>query len=283
MNAGAASYCLDLVRRADKDRFLASLFAPDSARPHLLALYAFNIEIARIRETVSEPALGEIRLRWWHDSITAIYRGEKPAHPVGEELSKAIMAADLPMPPFINLIEARRFDLYDDPMPSLGDLEGYLGETSSALIQLAALILAGREAAASAAPAAGLAGVAFGIAGLLRSLPIHRVRGQCYLPKDVLDRHGLTPAHLLAGRDIEALAPLLKELCALAETRLAEARAQIPAIAKAVLPAFLPASLVDLYLAKLRALGPRMLTVEAEVSQLRRQVRLYLSARRNKF
>jgi phytoene synthase len=235
-----------------------------------------------VRETVSEPALGEIRLRWWHDVIAAIYRGETPDHPVGQELAKAIKAADLPMAPFVNLIESRRFDLYDDPMPSLVDLEGYLGETSSALIQLAALILAGR-AAISAAEAAGLAGVAFGIAGVLRTLPVHRSRGQSYMPKNVLERHGATPADVLAGRDTEKLMPVLMELCALAETRLLEARKAIPAIPKQAMAAFLPASLTDLYLSKLRSLGPRMLTIPAEVSQLRRQWRLYLKASRNKF
>jgi phytoene synthase len=282
MNEAARAYCQDLVRQADKDRFLAALFAPDAARPRLLALYAFNIEIARVRESVSEPALGEIRLRWWHDTIAAIYRGETPDHPVGQELAEAIAAADLPMSPFINLIESRRFDLYDDPMPSLVDLEGYLGETSSALIQLAALILAGRAATASA-EAAGLAGVAFGIVGLLRALPVHRSRGQSYLPIDMLERHGVAPADVLAARDVGAFVPVLLELCSLAEARLAEARRLIPTIPKEALTAFLTASLTDLYLAKLRSLGPRMLTTPAEVSQLRRQWRLYLSASRNKF
>ena len=278
----AAAYCLDLVRQGDKDRFLASLFAPDAARPNLLALYAFNLEIARVRETAREPAPGEIRLRWWHDAIEAIYRGEQPDHPVGQELARAIVAANLPMAPFVNLIEARRFDLYDDPMPTLVDLEGYLGETSSALIQLAALILAGGEAA-SAAPAAGFAGVALGLAGLLRTLPIHRARGQVYLPQDLLERHGVTTADVLAGRETAGMRAALMELCAIAESRLAEARSLAPAIGKGALTAFLPVSLTDLYLAKLRALGPRMLLEPADVTQLRRQTRLYLSARKNKF
>jgi phytoene synthase len=282
MNEAARAYCQNLVRQADKDRFLSALFASDTMRPRLLALYAFNIEIARVRDTVSEPAIGEIRLRWWHDTIEAIYRGETPDHPVGQELADAIRAADLPKAPFINLIESRRFDLYDDPMPSLIDLEGYLGETSSALIQLAALILAG-GAAKSAAEAAGLAGVAFGIAGVLRTLPVHRSRGQCYLPKDLLERHGVTPADVLAGRDSGALLPVLMELCSLAESRLAEARKTAPVIPREALTGFLPASLTELYLAKLRGLGSHMLTAPAEVSQLRRQWRLYLNASRNKF
>ncbi len=171
------------------------------------------------------------------------------------------------------MLEARRFDLYDDPMPSLSDLEGYLGETSSALIQLAALILAGNEAG-RAADAAGYAGVAFGMAGLMRSLPIHRARGQCYVPKDLLARRELTPAHVLAGRFDGAMALVLAELRYHAARRLSEARAQETSVPSKALPAFLPVCLTDLYLEKLARPGFNPLRGVAEVSQMRRQLRL---------
>lgn len=277
------AHCLDLVRNADKDRFLAALFAPDAARPHLLALYAFNLEIARVRETVSEPQLGEIRHRWWIDTIEAIFRGEVPDHPVARGLAHSIAAGNLPKAPFVNLIESRQFDLYDDPMPTQGDLEGYLGETSSSLIQMAAIILAGREAEA-AAPLAGLAGVAFGIAGLLRALPIHRARGQCYIPKDILARHDLSPADFISATDAdERTGKALTDMRNLARLRLAEARAGLGVVPASAMPAFLHVSLTELYLDRLDRLGSKALSAPVEVAQLRRQWRLYLCAKRNKF
>jgi phytoene synthase len=54
-----------LVRRHDPDRFLTSLFAPPAQRDALLTLYAFNHELARAREVISEPPLALIRLQWW--------------------------------------------------------------------------------------------------------------------------------------------------------------------------------------------------------------------------
>lgn len=269
----AEQYCLRLVREADRDRYLASLFAPDEARAHVQALYAFNVELARVRERTSEPRLGEIRLQWWRDAVDAIYRGSTPDHPVLQGLAPAIERGSLPAHAFHNMIEARRFDLYDDPMPSLADLEGYLGETSSALIQLSALVLAGAEAA-RAADAAGYAGVAFGIAGLMRSLPIHRSRGQCYIPQDLLERHHLTPSHVLAGRFDAAMGLVLAELRHHAARCLAEARSWEAAVAEQALPAFLPVSLTDLYLKKLARPGFDPLRGVAEVSRLRRQLRL---------
>src|SRR5258707_12809015 len=65
----AFAHCEALLRAADKDRFLTTLFAPAEHRDALIALYAFNVEIARVREVIREPVAGEIRLQWWSDVI----------------------------------------------------------------------------------------------------------------------------------------------------------------------------------------------------------------------
>ena len=273
----AEAYCRELVREADRDRYLASLFAPDATRPHVQAIYAFNIELARARERTSEPGLGEIRLQWWHDAVEETYRGTTPGHPVLEALARAVEHGRLPLEAFRNMLEARRFDLYDDAMPDLVSLEGYLGETSSALIQLSALVLAGSDAL-PAAEAAGYGGVAFGISGILRALPLHRSRGQCYVPADLLERHDRTPAHVLAGRFDAAMDLVVGELRDRAAACLMEARTRASSVPPAALPAFLPVSLTDLYLAKLARAGFDPLHNVAEVSQLRRQWRLAVRA-----
>ncbi len=192
IQAGATAYCRDIVHRHDKDRYLASLFVPEDKRPHLWALYAFNYEIARVRETITQPLAGEVRLQWWSEALGSLDADGSAEHPVLGAISAAVKAGSLPIPALIGLIEARRFDLYDDPMPTLTELEGYLGETSSMLIQLASMILAGADAA-MAAGGAGYAGVAYGLAGLLRALPLQRARGQCFVPRDLLALEGLQP------------------------------------------------------------------------------------------
>lgn len=238
----AAGHCHDLVRVGARDRYLASLFAPDNKRRMLLALYAFDLEIARIAHAVSDPHIGLIRQQWWLDTLDGIYGGSVPAHPVAEELARAISISTLPMHALRALVTAREFDLYGDPMPNLQALETYLGETSSAVIQLASVILAGEEARPSAA-AAGLAGVALGLARLIHEEP---------------------PRHLPPGME-------KADAKAHAHRRLGEARAIAATIPADAMPAFLPASLAELYLAK------------AEPSQFRRQIRLWMAARRNKF
>lgn len=279
---GIADYCRKLVRDFDRDRYLACLFAPDAARPHVLALYAFNVELSRIREQVSDPRLGEFRLQWWHDALEGLYASATPETPVAEALSEAIGHGDLPKHAFTRMLEARRFDLYDDPMPDLATLEGYLGETAAALIQLASLLLAG-PAASAAAEAAGLAGVAYGLTGLIRSIPVHRARGQCFMAADILLRHGSSPARLLSGQLDEATGNALGDLRRHAAARLAEARNLRSRVPAEAIPAFLPVCLTDLYLARLARKGFDPLKAVADVSQVRKQLRLLRFARAGRF
>src|SRR3990170_2028933 len=109
-------HCAALVREADRDRFLATLFAPTEHRDALFALYAFNAEIARVRELAREPMPGEIRLQWWRDTLLGATAGDAAAHPVAAALREAVVRYRLPPAMLGDLIDARGFDLYDDPM-----------------------------------------------------------------------------------------------------------------------------------------------------------------------
>src|SRR5215471_2113760 len=85
-----AAYCLDQVRRFDRDRYLTALFAAPAARGDLMALYAFNLEVAKTRETVREPMMGLVRLQWWRDCIAEIYAGGARRHQVVQPLADTI-------------------------------------------------------------------------------------------------------------------------------------------------------------------------------------------------
>ena len=185
----AFAHCEALLRAADKDRFLTTLFAPAEHRDALIALYAFNVEIARVREVVREALAGEIRLQWWSDVFGGASRGEVAAHPVAAALLASMARYRLPPEPFKALIEGRRFDLYDEPMATLADLEAYADGASASLIALAGQILA-----AGSEPDIGAlshhAGLAHALAGLLAAFPIHAARGQLFVPLELLARHG---------------------------------------------------------------------------------------------
>jgi 15-cis-phytoene synthase len=273
----ASHPCADIVRTGDPDRYLSDLFAPAPMRPHLFALHAFAAEVAAIRGKVSDPGLGEIRLKWWESAL----RGDHAGSPVAAALAETIAQFGLPIAAFDNLLRARVFDLYDDPMPSLNDLEGYAGETDAALMQLAALILAGGKDPGTA-ELAGNAGVAYGIMGLMRSLPVHAAKGQSYLPADLLAKHGASPADVAAGSATPAVRAALDEILATVRRRLEDARSLAKRLEPALLPAFLPAAMVEAYLRRMERAGFDPLRDAAEVSPLTRQWILWRAARRGR-
>lgn len=274
----AYRHCGELLREQDRDRYWADLFARSGPRRHLFALHAFSSEIARVREAVSSPMPGEIRLQWWRDAIMGDARGDVASHPVASALIDTIDRFSLPRQAFIDLIDARVFDLYDDPMPSLADLEGYLGETSSALFRLGSLVLAeGRDP--GFADAAGHAGLAYGLAGLLRALPWHARHGRLFLPKDILERNGATREAILAGRGGPGLLASVREVAAIAERHLHEATSLLASLPKPLRPAFLPLALVPGYLKQI-ASDADPLAPPAERSPLRSLWRLWRASRR---
>jgi 15-cis-phytoene synthase len=274
----AYRHCEQLVRAADKDRFLASLFAPSDKRDALHALYAFNLEIVRVRAAIRDPMAGEIRLQWWREVLSGERAGEAAANPVAAALLDTIARCALPSAPLVALIEAHAFDLYDDPMPTLEALEAYLGATSAGLIAQAARILVGDHSAT--AQAARHAGLAHGMTGLLRAVARHASRRQLYVPLDVLDRHGARTEDLFAGSAIAELRAALAEMRIRAGAQREAFEALMPRLPAAAAPAFLPVALVrgDLDRMERRGYDPFRTVIEAP--QWRRQWALWRAARR---
>ena len=213
---------------------------------------------------------GEVRLQWWRDLFEGETRGEARGNPVALAILDTIERFRLPQPAFTALLDARIFDLYDDPMPTVADLEGYCGETSSALIRLASLILADGEDPGGA-EAAGHAGVAYAVTGLLRAFPWHAMRGQVYVPMETLAQYGATRDDLASGRGGPGVLAAIADMRALARSHLDKTRALRETIAPTLLPAFLPVSVVELYLSIMQKPGYDPFTSVIEAPQWRRQ------------
>jgi 15-cis-phytoene synthase len=275
--ADSFEHCEGLVRAGDKDRFLASLFAPQKYRRALYALYAFNLEVTRTRELAREPMPGEIRLQWWRDALGGAGRGEVDAHPVAAAIRDVVVRYRLPPRTLAELIDARAFDLYDEPMASLSYLERYAAHTSSALMEMAARILAdGRDLGTS--DLTRHAGMAYAFAGLLRALPIHAARGQLYLPADLMQRYGAQSADVFAGKATTELRAVLADLRLQARHHLGAARGLLNDMPPEVAPALLPAALVRPALDRMERRGYQPFT-PTELPQWRRQWVLWRAAR----
>ena len=274
----AFAHCEALVRAADKDRFLAALFAPAEHRGALHALYAFNIEIARVREIIREPLAGEIRLQWWHDAIAGKAAGDAQANPVAAALLAAAVRYRLPAGLLTALIAARRFDLYNDPMHKLADFNDYARATSSAVIELAARILDPADTP-DLDRLALHAGLGYAIAGLLQAIPIHSARGQLYLPVEVLERHDVQQQDFEAKQATPRMRAALAEMRLQARRHLDQAARLADGIPAAVLPALLPVALARPLLDSMDRADYDPFA-PAELPQWRRQWRLWRAARR---
>ena len=266
----AYAHCEAFLREHARDQWLAALFIPESLRHHVHALHAFSAEIQRVPDIVSDPRLGEIRLQWWRECLEGARLGEAGLNPVTAALIATIGECRLPVQPLLDLIEAHRFDLYNDAMPGLNDLEGYCGETRSSLIRLTTLVLSG-GGIPGGAEACGHAGVALGVTKILRNLPLHARRVQCYVPRDILEKHGLTPQTFTPDGPSLPISAAVREMRDIALANYRSARAGLQLLDASIRPAFIPIAPVQIYLKAVEKMSKNPFSNMPEIAVWRRQ------------
>jgi len=210
--------CEAAVRGHDPDRYFSALFAPEGSRRHLFALYALNHELAHVAEVVHEPMMGEIRLQWWREGIEGARKDEPRRHDVLEALAEAFKSRELPHRLFDEMIDARAADFTPGGFANDRERDHYLDATSANLMRLGSRVLGAGDSLDTLAREAGLA---YGLAGLLRSQTHHASRGKSFLPNSETATH---------------------------DARAHFARAREHRIPREAMAAFLPGSLVPLYL-----------------------------------
>src|SRR5512143_219651 len=180
-------HCVALVRDTDRDRYLATLFAPADKRDGLFALYAFAGEITRVRDVAREPMPGELRLQWWREVLEGKRDGEAAAHPVAAALRESRGRYGLLAAPLLQPLDARSFDLYDEPMATVDALELYAIQTQSPIFALASGILSNGKPQPDQFTLD--ASVALTIAIVLTRFGRHAARKQIYVPTDLLEKN----------------------------------------------------------------------------------------------
>jgi phytoene synthase len=246
MSAGpdndAAAVCAELTRAHDFGRYASTLFVDAEKRRALLALYAFNVEISRVREQVSQPLPGEIRLQWWTDMLAGSGHGGVEGNPVAAELLRATRKYSLPAERLSRLIEEHQFDLYNDPMPSMAALEAYIHDTSSALYALGTRIIGPQSEATD--HLARHAGFAQGMVQVISALPVDASRRQLFVPLQLLESHGSGMEEMFAGKETPQLRAALDQLIGEARAHLKTAFELLASAPPEVRSLFLPLALV---------------------------------------
>jgi len=244
------AYCAAQVRSLDSDRYVTALFAPASRRADLLVLYAFNLELARSREAVSEPALGRIRLQWWRDVIAECYEGRARRHQVVQPLAAAIERHGLSRDLFERIIDAREVDFDPSPLERLEQLVAYADATSGALNLLALEVLGARDHSPEQAAAA--VGRSWALTGMVRGLRHLLLTGRSPLPQDLMKKHGLTQAELQSLKRSDPLCKTVEEIAVIAMNNMDNLSVKKSGRAA---PALLPSILARAYLKRLAGTG----------------------------
>jgi len=272
------AYCEDQVRHFDQDRYLTALFAPEKTRWGLNALYAFNLEIARIPEVTTEPLIGKIRLEWWREAIAGIYEGAPRQHAVVVCLAEAVHSHGLTRAHFDRLLNARALDQERRQPASLEELNVYAEATSSGLVWLALEILGvGKNEAAT--KAAREIGIAWALTGLLRAVPFHGRRDRTYLPDDLMKAGSVSTHQLRSMQSTSGLENIVKTIAEEARANLCIARYVRSEVPKAAVPALLLGALADGHLSVLAKTGYNLFDPRVQRPQLFREARLWLRAR----
>ncbi|KAM3873193.1 NADH dehydrogenase (ubiquinone) complex I, assembly factor 6 [Diretmus argenteus] len=243
-------YCLDLVRSRDYAGFVCSLLLPEEARRSSLALRAFNVELAQVKDSVSQKTIGLMRMQFWKTAIEDIYRDEPPLQPVSAELWRAVRKHYLTKRWLLRIVTDREKDMDDRAYRNLQELEAYSENTQSSLLYLLLECLGLKDIHAD--HAASHIGKAQGIVTCLRATPYHSSRRRVYLPMDVCMLHGTSQEDFIRGSREQKVRDVAYDIASQAHVHLQHARSFMKDVPAAATLAFLQTVVLEDYLQRVR-------------------------------
>ncbi|KIO27028.1 hypothetical protein M407DRAFT_195197 [Tulasnella calospora MUT 4182] len=218
------AYCRDLVRKHDYDSFLTSYFYPRRTHDAYFALRAFNVELALVREAVSQPMIGKMRMQFWRDAVKSIQQDKPPHHPIAVALHRASKEFKLPAYHLNRIIDARDQDLVAPTHPTVDSVATYAESTSSTMLYLV-LSMLNLSSSDTLAHAASHIGVASSFATLLRALPFHASQRRMVIPVDLTSKNGVREEEVYrSGGHAEGISDAVFDFATVANDHLLTAR-----------------------------------------------------------
>nr|XP_002710745.2 NADH dehydrogenase (ubiquinone) complex I, assembly factor 6 isoform X1 [Oryctolagus cuniculus] len=248
--SGSEQYCLELLRKRDYEGYLCSLLLPAESRSSALALRAFNVELAQVKDSVSEKAIGLMRMQFWKKTVEDIYLDNPPHQPVAIELWKAVKRHNLTKRWFMKIIDEREKNLDDKVYCNIQELENYAENTQSALLYLTLETLGIKDLHAD--HAASHIGKAQGIVTCLRATPYHGSRRKVFLPMDICMLHGVSQEDVLRKSQDKKVRDVIYDIASQAHLHLKHARSFHKSVPARAFPAFLQTVSLEDYLKKIQ-------------------------------
>ncbi len=213
---GSADVVRSAARAFERDRYLAALLAPASARDDLVALSAFAGDLHRIPSFVSEPMAGEIRLQWWRDTVEAGLSTDvgSSGHPIADAICALARRRAIALPTLHAVIDAISDRLEDTPFETADALAANLRAWDGGLFGLALAVVRNGEASADETRLIADLGVVYGLARTLVEAPAELAQGRIVLPREAQARHGISLESARGPQAMQAWRALSDEVAA---------------------------------------------------------------------
>ncbi|KAI9300828.1 isoprenoid synthase domain-containing protein [Cunninghamella echinulata] len=234
----AHKYCHDSVRLGDYEGYLCISFFPRHLRETQYAIRAFNVEIASIRENVSKPEIGKMRMQFWKDTIDKVYSGKAPEQPIALALQEALEKSNLSSMWFKRIITERTANLDDHPFLTIKDMENYGENTASSLLYLQLESLGVRDVQVD--HIVSHLGKMIGISTFLRSLPFHLGQKRFILPTQIIAKHNISQEDVMRG-NVDKVDDAVFEVATAAYDQLLTARSLLKSVPPEAFPVILSA------------------------------------------
>ncbi|EUC60238.1 squalene/phytoene synthase [Rhizoctonia solani AG-3 Rhs1AP] len=278
-------YCRELVRKHDYEAYLCSYFYPRAVQPGYFALRAFNIELAMIRETVSRPIIGKMRMQFWRDAIKSITDNRPVKHPIAIALHEASQQAKLPPYYLKRMVDARDEDLDRESHMMLEGVTQYAESTSSTLLYLL-LSLLQQSHSDSLAHAASHVGIAQSFVTLLRALPFHATRRRMVIPVEITAKHGVRQEDVFRmGSDAQGIDDAVFEFATVANDHILTARDTFKdsGVPGGAMPVFLSAVPVVSFLGRLEDANFNAFAPQLQARSWRLPLSIWRASRSRRF
>lgn len=207
-----------MIRKHDYENFLAVLLLPPGPRESAIAIRAFNISVAQVQDNVSKDLIGQMRMKFWYDTLEAVYLNSPPAQLVAVQLHKAIQRHNLSKRWFKRLVSSRETLLTTKTFETLSDVENYAENSVSPVLYLTLESLNIRTLDGD--HAASHVGRAQGIVTFIRAIPYNAQKQRVYVPLDLLAQHKVSQNDIIKFSDDRKMKDLVFDVASTANSHI---------------------------------------------------------------
>ena len=139
-NSAAIEFCRTLVKKDEPERYFISLFGPKNIQASLWSIFAFDSELSRIKNVVSEPMIGKIRLQWWREALEKLEGHKGRGHYILQALQTLLAQNAIQISDLMSLVDAREIEFEDTASCDMEKILKYADSTLGLLTELSARI-----------------------------------------------------------------------------------------------------------------------------------------------